>query len=628
MSENRTIEVSEREVLVLPPLDREIVIQESKSGPRNLHRMSLVDLGKRLLEAAKRGETDEVRTLMSNGAPFTTDWLGTSPLHFATQFGHHDTAEVLLRAGISRDARTKVDRTPLHVAAQEGHNDIVELLIQHAADIDAKDMLKMTPLHWASEKGHKPVLETLIKHGADINCENKFDRTPLDIAIANGRADIAELLTMAQMQYGGTVQQLEDVKSHEVLVNGTMHADLSSITEGDSITIETTEIDQSDNIETVTVTTDEQSNKDVLPVNIFQNVSRSIESDSSETQNSSVLATLAALAEATAPNTIQQNTATTEAMNWLESQGITMITTSEGGIITSAIDSGQSITLTEPSNCFIFQRQEKIALNFIKQQDGEEGEIVVKPEVDLGPEVIEEEAHIGGDVEDIVTGLPEGTELVTTGGDMDDQNVLTIVSNQDLGGVSEDGGIVAMGDDVVTMESQDLVGDVTEHSDGIVMVTEVEGEIVTPTDGMLTITEVTDDVTNVTMEGDEITETELQISEENNIHISDVTTITETNSLQISDVTMVTDGGGGDASDEPPAKRSRTDVEDKGDGIKVEALDKDDLKKQLEEMQKQAEAFKQQLKQKEVEAETYKKRLSDIGLQPEDQSQEDQAANE
>lgn len=37
--------------------------------------MSLVDLGKRLLEAAKRGKTDDVRTLMSNGAPFTTDWV-------------------------------------------------------------------------------------------------------------------------------------------------------------------------------------------------------------------------------------------------------------------------------------------------------------------------------------------------------------------------------------------------------------------------------------------------------------------------------------------------------------------------------------------------------------------------
>ena len=35
-----------------------------------------MDFGKRLLEAAKRGDTDEVRTLMSNGAPFTTDWVG------------------------------------------------------------------------------------------------------------------------------------------------------------------------------------------------------------------------------------------------------------------------------------------------------------------------------------------------------------------------------------------------------------------------------------------------------------------------------------------------------------------------------------------------------------------------
>jgi len=37
---------------------------------------------------------------------------------------------------------------------------------------------------------------------------------------------------------------------------------------------------------------------------------------------------------------------TSEAMNWLESQGITMITTSEGGMITSAVESGQTITLT------------------------------------------------------------------------------------------------------------------------------------------------------------------------------------------------------------------------------------------------------------------------------------------
>lgn len=40
--------------------------------------MSLVDLGKKLLEAARAGQDDEVRILMANGAPFTTDWVMTT----------------------------------------------------------------------------------------------------------------------------------------------------------------------------------------------------------------------------------------------------------------------------------------------------------------------------------------------------------------------------------------------------------------------------------------------------------------------------------------------------------------------------------------------------------------------
>lgn len=51
-------------------------------------------------------------------------------MHLAAQYGHRSTAEVLLRAGICKDARTKVDRTPLHMAATEGHELIVDLLIR------------------------------------------------------------------------------------------------------------------------------------------------------------------------------------------------------------------------------------------------------------------------------------------------------------------------------------------------------------------------------------------------------------------------------------------------------------------------------------------------------------------
>ncbi|XP_064204566.1 GA-binding protein subunit beta-2a isoform X2 [Anguilla rostrata] len=156
--------------------------------------MSLVDLGKRLLEAARKGQEDEVRTLMANGAPFTTDWLGTSPLHLAAQHGHYSTAEVLLRAGVSRDARTKVDRTPLHMAAAEGHSSIVELLVRSGADINAKDMLKMTALHWAAEHGHRTAAELLVKYGADVHTLSKFDKTPYDIAADNNNGQLMALL--------------------------------------------------------------------------------------------------------------------------------------------------------------------------------------------------------------------------------------------------------------------------------------------------------------------------------------------------------------------------------------------------------------------------------------------------
>ncbi|TKC43056.1 hypothetical protein EI555_007659 [Monodon monoceros] len=148
--------------------------------------MSLVDLGKRLLEAARKGQDDEVRTLMANGAPFTTDW-----------YGHYSTAEVLLRAGVSRDARTKVDRTPLHMAAADGHAHIVELLVRNGADVNAKDMLKMTALHWATEHHHRDVVELLIKYGADVHAFSKFDKSAFDIALEKNNAEILVILQEA-----------------------------------------------------------------------------------------------------------------------------------------------------------------------------------------------------------------------------------------------------------------------------------------------------------------------------------------------------------------------------------------------------------------------------------------------
>ncbi|XP_014776789.1 GA-binding protein subunit beta-1 [Octopus bimaculoides] len=341
--------------------------------------MSLVELGKQLLDAAKRGDTDEVRTLMSNGAPFTTDWLGMSPLHFAARNGHFQTADVLLRAGISRDARTKVDRTPLHVASQEGHVTIVNLLLANSADIEAKDMLKMTPLHWATEKGHSTIVELLIKNGADVNVDDKFERTTLDIAQGNARQDILQLLHMGQN-----------------------NPDLTGLTEGETVTIETTDTEAlasagivSHVIEeipssvvatpimeappTPVPNTETKDATNLVPVTLVPTETATSKNENSEQSSTSVLATLAVLAEATAPFNAQ-NPSTAEAMSWLESQGITMISTNDAGILTSAVESGQPIALTEAG---------KMALNIFKQQglshtvgDGETNDPVVDPVVE------------------------------------------------------------------------------------------------------------------------------------------------------------------------------------------------------------------------------------------------------
>lgn len=170
----------------------------------------ITDLGKSLLQAAKTGNTEKVHELMSRGAPFTADWLGTSPLHLAARYNHVETCKVLLRAGISKDSKTKVDRTPLHFASFQGNVDIVELLLNAKCEVDAKDMLKMTALHWAVEKRHDKIVERLLQHGADPNAVSKFGKSPISIATEAGQVDLVRILLLANQMRAASQEQVQE----------------------------------------------------------------------------------------------------------------------------------------------------------------------------------------------------------------------------------------------------------------------------------------------------------------------------------------------------------------------------------------------------------------------------------
>ncbi|XP_011290546.2 GA-binding protein subunit beta-1 isoform X3 [Musca domestica] len=159
---------------------------------------TVVDLGKQLLQYARDSDVKGVKNALSRGAPFTSDWLGMSALHFAAMNNQYEICQVLLSGGINKDSKTKVDRTPLHLASYYGNEQIVELLLSKNCAVNPKDMLRMTPLHWAVEKRHKSIVRLLLKHNADVTVVTKFGRTPLAIAVLTEQADLLEELESAR----------------------------------------------------------------------------------------------------------------------------------------------------------------------------------------------------------------------------------------------------------------------------------------------------------------------------------------------------------------------------------------------------------------------------------------------
>jgi ankyrin repeat protein len=151
----------------------------------------------RVADAAMRGDTAAVRTLLRQGADVNAaQGDGMTALHWAADHGDQELAALLLRFGANPAAVTRIGRhAPLHVAATRGHHLVAGLLVDAGADIAATTTTGAVPLHFAAASGSAETIRILLDHGADVNVrEPQWGQTPLMFAAASGRSEAAGLL--------------------------------------------------------------------------------------------------------------------------------------------------------------------------------------------------------------------------------------------------------------------------------------------------------------------------------------------------------------------------------------------------------------------------------------------------
>ncbi|RYH12167.1 ankyrin repeat domain-containing protein [Tropicimonas sp. IMCC6043] len=154
-----------------------------------------------LNDAAKKGDIEEIRRLLDDGADVNEADTMASPLHYAAMRGHAEAIGLLATRGASLDAPSKMG-SPLVAAAQFGQVEATIALLEAGADPNVGRGDQATPLMVAAFRKQTDVAKVLLAGGADPNvigiasfrASINGPATALHISIVQGSEEIAELL--------------------------------------------------------------------------------------------------------------------------------------------------------------------------------------------------------------------------------------------------------------------------------------------------------------------------------------------------------------------------------------------------------------------------------------------------
>ena len=126
---------------------------------------------------------------------------GSTALHIASQDGHFQIVDELLKAGADPNVKRNSGGTPLHSSVVNSSTDVLCRLVGGGADVTALDKADDTPLHDAARLGKLDVIKVFVEEVGAKQClkmRGNNNRTPRKAAEAKGHSQVAEYLKIME----------------------------------------------------------------------------------------------------------------------------------------------------------------------------------------------------------------------------------------------------------------------------------------------------------------------------------------------------------------------------------------------------------------------------------------------
>ncbi|XP_027565295.1 ankycorbin [Neopelma chrysocephalum] len=150
----------------------------------------------RLLQAVENGDPEKVASLLGKkGASATKqDSEGKTAFHLAATKGHAECLRIMVTHGADVTAQDGAGHSALHLAAKNSHPDCIKRLLQSKCPADSTDNSGKTALHYAAASGCLQAVQLLTEHKCPINVKDVDGNIPLLLAVQNGHTEVCKYL--------------------------------------------------------------------------------------------------------------------------------------------------------------------------------------------------------------------------------------------------------------------------------------------------------------------------------------------------------------------------------------------------------------------------------------------------